>query len=94
MAHSHRREYWIVFVWLFVLTILEVAVVDVPGISKGALLSALIMMALVKAAMVGYFYMHLKSETPWLKATVVIPMLFPALYAVVLILEGAWRMLP
>jgi len=94
MAHSHRREYWIVFVWLFVLTILEVAVVDVPGISKGALLSVLIMMALTKATMVGYFYMHLNSETPWLKATVAIPMAFPALYAVVLILEGAWRMLP
>jgi cytochrome c oxidase subunit 4 len=93
MAHSHRREYWIIFTWLFVLTVLEVGLVYVPGISKALLISGLIMMALVKAALVGFFFMHLKSETVFLKFTVVVPMVFPALYAVVLITEAAWRYL-
>lgn len=96
MGHSqaeHRKVYWKIFIWLFVLTVLEVGVVYVPGISKPLLVSCLVGMALVKAAMVGYFFMHLDGEAPGLRWTVVIPMFFPALYAVVLIAEGAWRYL-
>ena len=37
--------------------------------------------------------MHLKYETKVLKASVAAPMSLPALYALVLIAEGAWRRL-
>jgi hypothetical protein len=37
------------------------------------------------------FYMHLKSETRSLKLVVGIPLVFPALYAVVLIIESIAR---
>ena len=92
MAESHRREYIVIFVWLFVLTVVEVGVVYIPGISMGLLVSALFGLALVKASLVGLFYMHLQSETNVLRLGVAIPMAIPLFYAVVLIAEAAWRL--
>ena len=94
MAHVNRKEYWIIFAALAVLTGLEVGVVYIPGIAKGLLVSALVLLALTKAALVALFYMHLKHETRVLKLTVAIPLATPAVYATVLILEAAWRMIP
>ncbi len=91
MVHVNRKEYWFIFAALFVLTVLEVAVTQVPGISKGLMVSSLILMAVAKAALVGLFYMHLKHETRVLKLTVGIPLAIPAIYALVLITEAAWR---
>jgi cytochrome c oxidase subunit 4 len=93
MAHINRKEYWIVFGALFVLTILEVGVVYM-GVPKVPLFLALSGMAIVKASLVGLFFMHLKHETPILRRSVAIPMSIPAFYALVLIAEGAWRKLP
>jgi cytochrome c oxidase subunit IV len=93
--HDHSaqiREYFVIFGVLFVLTVLEVAVAQIPGIGKTALTVALIGLALTKAAIVGLFYMHLKHETRILRLTVALPMVFPAIYAVVLIGEAAWRL--
>ena len=50
-------------------------------------------LALVKATLVGWFFMHLGHETKPLKLTVAIPMCVPAFYAFVLIAEAAWRLL-
>ena len=94
-AHEHapnRREYWVIFAVLFVLTVLEVGVAQMPGISHTLMTIALISLALTKAACVGLFYMHLKHETKILKATVALPFAAPAVYALVLIAEAAWRL--
>lgn len=88
----NRKEYLVIFVVLFVLTVLEVAVAQVPGISKTLLGLALVSMAITKAAFVGLYYMHLKHETNVLKLTVAIPLATPAVYALVLIAEAAWRL--
>jgi cytochrome c oxidase subunit 4 len=94
-AHGHKpniREYMMIFLVLFVLTVLEVGVAQVPGISKSLMAIALIGLALTKAACVGLYYMHLKHETKILKLTVAIPFAAPAVYALVLISEAAWRL--
>jgi cytochrome c oxidase subunit 4 len=91
MGKINRKEYWVVFLVLTVLTALEVGVVYVPGISKGLLVSALVLLAVAKAAFVMLFYMHLKHETKVLKLTVMAPFALPALYAFVLIAEAGWR---
>lgn len=93
MAHVNRKEYWFIFGWLFFLTVLEVAVAQIP-IDKKLMISSLVALALAKAALVGLFYMHLKHETNFMKLTVAIPLSIPAIYAVVLISEAAWRLLP
>lgn len=92
-AHPSRKQYLQVFVALAVLTALEIAAVYLH-LEKRMLISVLIALAVTKAAIVALFYMHLRSETRVLKASVAIPISLPAIYALVLIAEGAWRRLP
>ena len=74
------------------LTVLEVGVAYTEEVvGKTALVVALIGLAIAKAAVVALFYMHLKHETKYMKWTVAIPAAFPALYALILIAEGAYR---
>ena len=94
--HEHkpnRKEYLVIFVALLLLTVLEVGLAQVPGISKTLMRLGLVGMALAKAGLVAMFYMHLKHETRVLRLTVAIPLATPALYAVVLISEAAWRLI-
>jgi cytochrome c oxidase subunit IV len=95
--HEHkpnRKEYWVIFVALLVLTLLEVGIAQPSlGISKTLMRLGLVGMALAKAVLVAMFYMHLKHETRVLRLTVFIPLATPALYAVVLISEAAWRLI-
>ena len=94
MVHVDRKQYWVIFVVLAVLTALEVGVVYVPGISKASLITALILLAVVKAAIVAFYYMHLNHDTVIMKWSIALPLSMPAVYAVVLIGDAAWRMLP
>jgi caa(3)-type oxidase subunit IV len=91
MAHVDRKEYVKIFLVLIVLTVLEVGLVYLP-IDKTLMVSALILLALTKAACVGLFFMHLKHETKSMKMTVALPFIAPAVYALVLITEAAWRL--
>jgi caa(3)-type oxidase subunit IV len=91
-VHINRKEYWTIFFLLFVLTVLEVGVVFVPGIANGPLIASLVGMALVKAALVGWFFMHLSHDTASIRNGVVISLLIPFFYAFVLIAEALWRL--
>jgi caa(3)-type oxidase subunit IV len=91
-AHVSRKQYWLIWLYLLILTLAEVGVANISGLSKGWVVSALILLAVVKAALVGLFYMHLVHETRVLRWTVAIPMLTPVLYAVVLMAEASWRL--
>ena len=94
MAHINRKEYWIIFGWLSALTVLEVGLVYLPGISKVPMVAGLILLAITKACLVGLFFMHLKHETRILRLNIAIPMAMPMFYAAVLVSEAFWRMLP
>src|SRR5580692_2829625 len=62
---GHRvnlREVFAIFGVLFALTVLEVAVAQIPGISHVLKGLVLVSLAITKAACVGLYYMHLKSE--------------------------------
>jgi len=91
MAHIDRKQYFVIFAVLAVLTALELGVVKMPGIGRTPMFLALIALAVTKAAVVGLYYMHLKYETKVLKLTIAIPLATPAFYAVILISESAWR---
>jgi cytochrome c oxidase subunit 4 len=86
---SHTKEYVIVF---FVLTFLTLLELGIPGLKAPYHYKAigLIGLAMGKACIVAYFYMHLKEETRWMKLIAAIP-LSAAIYAAGLILESMYR---
>jgi cytochrome c oxidase subunit IV len=86
---SHKKEYMIIFGILALLTVVELII---PGmdISYFAKASSLCGLALGKAAIVAYYYMHLKEETKWMKFIALIPM-SAFIYALVVILESLYR---
>jgi caa(3)-type oxidase subunit IV len=91
MAGGHsKKEYIVVFFVLTILTAIEVGI-KYLHVGRSMMVAGLIALALAKAVTVAMFYMHLKSETRSLKLIIGIPMLFPALYAVVLIVESIAR---
>jgi caa(3)-type oxidase subunit IV len=91
--HTEPREVLAVFGGLLVLLLVEVALVKTPGISKGAMTLALLLAAVAKAILIGFFLMHLKHETRVLRLTVLGPLSLPAIYALVLMADSAWRLL-
>jgi cytochrome c oxidase subunit 4 len=86
---SHRAEYLKVFIVLAVLTAVEIIIPDLK-ISKFAKGSSLTLLALGKAGIVAWSYMHLKEETKWLRFIALIPV-SAFIYAVVVILESLYR---
>ena len=87
---SHIKEYLIIFVALALLTALEIWAAEIPGISKLTKGSVLTGLAVGKAFLVAYYYMHLKEETKWLKFIAAIPIV-AAVYALVLCLEVTFK---
>jgi len=81
MAHAHahdpietRKEYFRIFKYLVILTVLEVGFVFLP-IPKIFVTLLVVVASCSKAALVGYYYMHLKSETLWLKLVALLPII-------------------
>ncbi len=90
VAHkSHKKEYFIIFIALTLLTVIELVIPNMK-VSYFAKASSLTGLALGKAFLVGYFYMHLKEETKWLKFIALIP-ISAFIYAVVVVLESLYR---
>lgn len=86
---SHTKEYVIVF---FVLTFLTLLELGIPGLKTAYHYKAigLVGLAMGKACIVAYFYMHLKEETRWMKLIACIP-LSAGIFAAALILESMYR---
>jgi caa(3)-type oxidase subunit IV len=91
--HTDPREVLTVFGGLLLILAIEVALVKMPGIARGSLTLALLALAAAKAVLIGFFYMHLKSETRVLRWTVLGPLSLPGLYALALMADAAWRLL-
>jgi len=78
---SEERRYIQIFVWLGLLTALEIGVTYMP-LGKIAIGAMLVLLACTKAALVGLYYMHLvheKRTLTWIAVT-------PAIICVFLIL--------
>ena len=86
---SHKKLYIIVFVVLTVLTILELMIPDLKC-AYWMKASSLTFLALGKAFLVAYIYMHLNEETKWMKFVAAIPA-FAVVYATFIIVETIIR---
>jgi caa(3)-type oxidase subunit IV len=72
-AHaSHKRTYIKIFVWLTVLTAIEVGIVF-AHLNRFVLITLLCALAIVKAALVAMFFMHLRFERKTLALVVLTP---------------------
>ena len=93
MAHVDRKQYLKIFIALFVLTIVEVMIVEVTWLEerKGMMLLALTALAAYKAFLVLWFFMHLKFDAKPIRVGVIYSAMFPVLYALGLISEAIWR---
>lgn len=87
---SHKKEYIIIFVVLAILTGLEIWVAEHHALTKFGKGSALTFLAVGKAFLVAYYYMHLKEETKWMKLIASVPVM-AGVYATVLCLEGYFK---
>jgi cytochrome c oxidase subunit 4 len=87
---SHKKEYLVIFLILAVLTGIEIWVAEIPGLSKFAKGSSLTFLAVGKAFLVAYYYMHLKEETKWTKLIAAVPIM-AGVYATVLCLEAIYK---
>jgi cytochrome c oxidase subunit IV len=74
VAHREHPNYMGVFVWLAVLTVLEIGVIYLP-LTKFAIVLLLIGLALTKATLVALYYMHLKFERRTLGMIAVVPLI-------------------
>lgn len=79
MAHAPGgyRIYAVTWFWLLVITVLELAIV-LLHVPRLLLASSLIIMALLKAALIVAYFMHLRYERLSLVYAVVVPMVFLA----------------
>lgn len=87
---SHKKSYIVIFVILALLTAIEIWVAEIKGLSKFGKGSSLTFLAIGKAFIVAYYYMHLKEETKWLKFIAAIPIM-AGVYATVLCLEAIYK---
>ena len=72
------RVYGVVWFWLLVITLLELGAV-LAHLPRGLLIGLLLTMALMKAALIIAYFMHLRYEKLSLVYAVVTPMFFLAI---------------
>ena len=90
-AHkSHKKEYIVIFIILALLTAIEIWAAELKALSKFQKGSALTFLAVGKAFIVAYYYMHLKEETKWMKLIAAVPIM-AGVYATVLCLEATFK---
>lgn len=87
---SHKKEYMMIFVMLGVLTVLEIWAAEIDALSKFSKGVILTVLAIAKAFLVAFYYMHLKEETKWTRFIAAIPIL-AAVFATVLCLEAIYK---
>jgi cytochrome c oxidase subunit 4 len=75
MRQTHAEpNYLAVFIWLAVLTVLEVVAVYLP-LTRLALAAILVALAFTKAALVAIYFMHLKFERRTMLLVAVTPVI-------------------
>jgi cytochrome c oxidase subunit 4 len=85
------REVLVVFAILVILTVAELTVATSAVLPVRVVRTALVGLAVTKAGLLGFFFMHLRHEPRALRLTVLGPLLAPGIYAVLLAADAAWR---
>jgi cytochrome c oxidase subunit 4 len=91
MTTEHvRPNYILIWVYLFVLTVIEVLAAFISHIPKQWLILILIFLAVWKALLVAMFFMHLKFERWRLRVIFMVPLPLAAILVLAVITEKIW----
>jgi cytochrome c oxidase subunit 4 len=82
-----RPNYMLIWLYLFVMTILEVVLAFEIPVSQNMKLILLLILAVWKALLVAMFFMHLKFERWRLRLIFIIPLPLAAILVTVVIME-------
>ncbi len=85
-AHPTPRTYLIIFSWLAVITVVEVAVASL-ALPAPVRVGLLVTLAVIKAALVVLYYMHLRYDSFWYWIILLVPVGFVVLLTRYLILR-------
>lgn len=89
MADGHPTpNYWMVWLYLFILTAVEIAVIFAPA-ARLLIVIALLSLALAKASLVAAYFMHLRFEVRTLSLIAVTPLLLGTLLIFLLVPDHA-----
>jgi len=90
MTEHVRPNYILIWAYLFVLTVIEVAAAFLSHIPKHWLIIILVVLAVVKALLVAMYFMHLKFERWRLRLIFLIPLPLAAILVLATITEKIW----
>jgi caa(3)-type oxidase subunit IV len=86
------RVYWSIWIVLLVLTVVMLALDGAP-VPRGAFVALMLVAMMVKATLIGAYFMHLRFERLGLVLTIVVGLLLNATILYVLIAPDALRIL-
>ena len=81
MGEKNGMGYFAVWIWLVVLLFVSVLAVRLP-FAQGLTTTLIFLVAAAKAALIGTYFMHLRTESALIRAIAVVPVL---LFAVMLV---------
>ncbi|SRR6266704_3496228 len=88
---EHKRpNYVMIWLYLFVLTVAEVALAFELPLSRNLKLLLLLFLAVWKALLVALFFMHLKFERWRLRLIFIVPLPLAAILVTAVIMEKVW----
>jgi cytochrome c oxidase subunit 4 len=93
MDVAHRKQhpnYLAIWAYLFVLTVVEVAVAFLSHLPRNVLLLALVFLAVWKAALVALYFMHLRFEGNRLRILAAAPLPLAFILVLAVITEFRW----
>jgi caa(3)-type oxidase subunit IV len=85
-SHPTARTYLNVFVWLTVMTAIEVTVAALP-LPEALKVGILVVLAIIKAGLVVLYYMHLRYDSFYYWIILLVPVFFVVLLTRYLILR-------
>jgi len=94
-GHATVRTYVNVAIALAIITAVEVATLYIPGIPNALLVGSLLVMSAIKFFLVVGFFMHLRYDSPIMRALFVGPLLIAILIILaIMALFSAFLLLP
>ena len=94
-GHATVRTYVNVAIVLAIITAVEVATLYIPGIPNALLVGSLLVMSAIKFFLVVGFFMHLRYDSPIMRALFVGPLLIAILIILaIMALFSAFLLLP